>query len=152
MSPSPSLGGKSPQESRVIADLSKASVALLFLSVAAAAAAQWAQVSKDDFSTIYMDPATKKVHADGIVSIDALTDYDPTSPQAGPFRLSEKGLSEIESVLLDCANHKYSSRGGAWREGQMGNGKITKTYPPKEAWSKVPAFYDGLFAATCQPK
>lgn len=127
-------------------------VLMLSLAATAVAGSEWAQVSKDDFSTIYLDPASKKPLSDGIVSVEALTDYDPTSRQAAEFHLSEKGLSEIESVLLDCANHKYSSQGGTWRDGHMGAGKITKTYPPKEAWSRVPAFYDGLFATVCRPK
>ena len=125
---------------------------LASIGASGAAGADWAQVSKDDFSTIYMDPASLKRAPDGTVSVDALTDYDPSSPQAGPFHLSEKGLSEIEAVLLDCADRKYSSQGGAWRDGHMGEGKITKTYPPKEAWSKVPDFYSGLFAKVCANK
>lgn len=129
------------------------SIALAALALASALAAparaEWVEVSKDDFSTIYMDPATKKVQADGTVSIDALTDYDPASPQAIPFRLAEKGLSEIESALLDCANRRYRSLGGSWRDGHMGNGKVTKTYPAKDEWSKVPSFYEGLYSKVC---
>lgn len=127
-----------------------ASLAPAFVS--AASGAQWTQVSKDDFSTIYMDPATKKAQPDGTVSVDALTDYDPNSPNAGPFRLSEKGLSEIESVLLDCAKGNYRSQGGAWRDGHMGEGRITKSYPPGDSWSSVPVFYEGLFEKVCPSK
>lgn len=127
-------------------------VALAFwssLAFSATARAGWEFVSKDDFSTIYMDQNSLKNIADATVSVSALTDYDPASPKARDFRLSEKGLSEIETVLLDCANRKYSSQGGAWRSGHMGSGETTKTYLPKEAWSNVPSFYAGLFAKVC---
>ncbi|MGE0194932.1 MAG: surface-adhesin E family protein, partial [Methylocystis sp.] len=106
-------------------------------------------VSKDDFSTIYMDPGSRRASPDGIVTIDALTDYNAASPQAAPFGLAEKGLSEIETASFDCANRKYRSEGGGWREGQMGKGKITKPYPPKNGWSPVPPYYERLFAKVC---
>jgi hypothetical protein len=31
----------------------------------------------------------------------------------------------------------------------MGEGNITKPYPPKDEWSPVPPYYDGLFAKVC---
>ncbi len=129
----------------------KISVSALLSSLvfSAAARAEWAQVSKDDFSTVYMDPASKRILSDGTLTVDALTDYDPASPNAKAFGLAEKGLSEIEKVSLDCANRKYKSEGGYWREGPMGVGKTTRTYPSKDSWAPVPAYYDGLFAKAC---
>jgi hypothetical protein len=126
-------------------------VAALMSALASSASARvdWVQVSKDDFSTIYMDAASRRTSADGIVTIDALTDYDATSPKAAAFGLADKGLSEIETASFDCVNRKYRSEGGAWRQGQMGEGKITKPYPPNEGWSSVPPYYDGLFAKVC---
>ncbi|MGD9659294.1 MAG: surface-adhesin E family protein [Methylocystis sp.] len=119
------------------------------LASSALARNDWAQVSTDDFSTIYMDAASRRTSSEGIVTIDALTDYDATSAKAAAFGLAEKGLSEIEKASFDCVNRKYRSEGGAWREGQMGEGKITKPYPPKDQWSPVPDYYDGLFAKVC---
>lgn len=130
----------------------KIGVSALVSSLASAASASidWAPVSKDDFSTVYMDAGSLRTSSGGIVTIDALTDYDASSPKAAAFGLAEKGLSEIEKVSFDCVNRKYRSEGGAWRQGQMGEGKITKPYPAKDGWSPVPPYYDGLFAKTCQ--
>ncbi|CCJ06219.1 surface-adhesin E family protein [Methylocystis sp. SC2] len=129
----------------------KISVSALLSTLASSASAsvEWVQVSKDDFSTVYMDPGSRRTSPDGIVTVDALTDYDAASPKAAAFGLAEKGLSEIEKVSLDCANRKYRSEGGGWRQGQMGQGRITKPYPPKDEWSPVPPYYDGLFAKVC---
>ncbi|MGD9542403.1 MAG: hypothetical protein AB7V61_15915, partial [Methylocystis sp.] len=59
-------------------------VAALTSALASSALARdnWAQVSKDDFSTIYTDVASRRTSADGIVTIDALTDYNAASPKA----------------------------------------------------------------------
>jgi hypothetical protein len=119
------------------------------LASSALAGVDWAPVSKDDFSIIYMDAASRRTSADGIVTIDALTDYNSASPKAAAFGLAEKGLSEIEKASFDCVNRKYRSEGGAWHAGQMGEGKITKTYPPRDQWSPAPDYYDGLFAKVC---
>lgn len=129
----------------------KISVSALVSTLASSALAgvDWAPVSKDDFSTVYMDPASRRASADGIVTIDALTDYESASPKATAFSLADKGLSEIETASFNCVNRTYRSEGGGWRQGQMGNGKITKPYPPKEGWSPVPSYYDGLFAKVC---
>lgn len=129
----------------------KIGVSALISSLVSSASARvdWTPVSKDDFSTVYLDAGSRRTSPDGIVTVDALTDYDPGSPKAAAFGLAEKGLSEIEKVSFDCVNRKYRSEGGAWREGRMGEGKITKPYPPKEGWSPVPPYYDGLFAKVC---
>jgi hypothetical protein len=129
----------------------KISVSALMMTLASSASARdnWAQVSKDDFSTIYMDAGSRRTSADGIVTIDVLTDYDASSPKAAAFGLAEKGRSEIETASFDCVNRKYRSEGGAWYAGQMGEGKITKTYPPRGQWSPAPDYYDGLFAKVC---
>jgi hypothetical protein len=129
-----------------------ASALVSALASSASARAEWAPVSKDDFSTVYMNVGSRRMSADGIVTIDALTDYDAASPKAAAFGLAEKGLSEIEKVSFDCANRKYRSGGGGWRQGQMGEGKITKPYPPKDEWSAVPSYYEGLFAKVCASK
>jgi hypothetical protein len=118
----------------------------------ASARADWAPVSKDDFSTIYMDASSRRMSSDGIVTVDALTDYNAASPKAAAFGLAEKGLSEIEKVSFDCVNRKYRSKGGGWRERQMGEGKITKPYPPKDGWAPTPPYYEGLFAKVCASK
>jgi hypothetical protein len=128
------------------------SALLSTLASSASARADWAPVSSDGFSTVYMDRASRRTSAEGIVTVDALTDYNAASPQAAAFGLAEKGLSEIEKVSFDCANRKYRSEGGGWRERQMGEGKITKPYPPKDQWSPVPPYYDGLFAKVCASK
>ena len=125
------------------------SALLSTLASSASARAEWVQVSQDDFSTVYMDAGSRRPSSDGVVTIDALTDYNAASPKAAAFGLAEKGLSEIEKVSLDCVNRRYRSEGGAWRQGQMGEGKITKPYPPKDGWSPVPHYYDGLFADVC---
>ena len=65
------------------------------------------------------------------------------------FKLSEKGLSEIESVRLDCAKARYGSHGGSWFAGHMGSGSLRSAYPAKAGWSTVPDFYAGLFAKIC---
>ncbi|MGJ0396707.1 MAG: surface-adhesin E family protein [Methylocystis sp.] len=132
----------------------KIGVSALMSTLASSASARvdWAQVSSDGFSTVYMDLASRRTSPDGIVTIDALTDYDATSPQAAAFGLAEKGLSEIETASFDCVNRKYRSEGGAWRQGQMGEGKIVKSYPAKDGWSPVPPYYDGLFAKVCASK
>ncbi len=129
----------------------KIGVSALVSSLVSSASARvdWAQVSSDGFSTVYLDASSRRASPDGIVTVDALTDYDPDSPKAAAFGLAEKGLSEIEKVSFNCVNRKYRSEGGGWREGRMGEGKITKPYPPKEGWSPVPSYYDGLFAKVC---
>lgn len=99
-----------------------------------------------------MDPASRRVTADGIVTIEALTDYNAASTQAAAFGLADKGLSEIETASFDCVNRKYRSEGGGWRERQIGEGKIAKPYPAKDGWSPVPPYYDGLFAKVCASK
>lgn len=125
------------------------SALMSLLASSASARADWAQVSKDDLSTIYLDTGSRRASADGVITVDALTDYDPASPKAAAFGLAEKGLSEIEKVSFDCVNRKYKSGGGVWRAGQMGEGKITKPYPPQDVWSPVPTYYDALFARVC---
>ena len=112
----------------------------------------WHRSSSGSGASSFFPAAAKdrrRTSADGIVTIDALTDYNAASPQAAAFDLADKGLSEIETASFDCVNRKYRSEGGAWRQGQMGEGKITKPYPPKEGWSPVPPYYAGLFAKVC---
>ena len=99
-----------------------------------------------------MDPGSRRTSSDGIVTIDALTDYNAASPKAAAFGLADKGLSEIEKVSFDCVKRKYRSEGGGWREGQMGEGKITRPYPPKDEWAPVPSYYEDLFATVCASK
>lgn len=111
--------------------------------------AEWTLAGADDFSTIYFDPASSRKNADGSLYLRALTDYDPASPQAARFNLSEKGLSEIEQVLFDCTKNAYRSEGGVWYEGHMATGKPRKSYPEKPAWEKVPSFYAALFDKAC---
>jgi hypothetical protein len=114
------------------------------------ALADWRFVSEDGFSKIYLDPASRKNLPDGVVAVKALTDYRPQSPEAAAFKLSEKGLSEIETVLLNCGKKLYRSEGGNWFSGQMATGATQKAYPGKENWSATPAFYQGLFAEVCR--
>ncbi|WP_457798846.1 surface-adhesin E family protein [Methylocystis sp. S23] len=113
------------------------------------AQADWQLVSQEGFSTTYVDPASRKALPESVVSIRALTDYDPASPEAASFKLSEKGLSEVEKVLLDCGKNAYRSEGGDWFEAPMGAGAIRSAYPPKTAWSPVPSFYAGLYSVVC---
>jgi hypothetical protein len=108
----------------------------------------WRQVSDDGFSKIYIDPQSKIVER-GVVKVDAMTDYDPKSLQAKDFGLAEKGLSEIETVFIDCATQKYRSGGGAWRKDHLGRGAVSRTYDATPAWKDVPDFYRGLAKEVC---
>lgn len=121
---------------------------LVLLICVPAAADEWKIVSHDGFSDIFYEPASRQARGEA-VAVDALTDYDPRSPEAEKFKLSEKGLSEVETVLLDCSGRRYRSDGGRWFEGHMASGAVRSAYPPKTEWSKVPSFYQGLFAAVC---
>ncbi len=114
-----------------------------------AASAEWLRVSQDGFSTIYMDPASRKTSEEGTALVQALTDYDARSPEAAGFKLSEKGLSEIESVRFDCRRRLYGSDGGRWFAGQMASGALRSEYPAKTVWSKAPPYYAGLYARVC---
>jgi hypothetical protein len=123
---------------------------LLFLLLSAPAAADaWRPAGTEGFSTIYYDPASRRVLRDGAIALRALTDYDPQAPEAGPFRLSEKGLSEIENAVFDCAKGSYRSEGGRWFAGHMATGSIRSDYPAKAAWVRVPSFYADLYAKAC---
>lgn len=127
-------------------------VSLIFISLVlyvAPARAEWTLAGDDGFSKIYFEPASRRKNADGSIYLRALTDYDPAAPQAADFKLSEKGLSEIEQVLFDCAADAYRSEGGAWYEGHMAAGRMRSDYPAKTAWRKVPSFYSSLFAKVC---
>jgi hypothetical protein len=131
-------------------------VRIVFLSLVLApvvtpAAAEWRLAGQDDFSTIYYDPASRRPLADGGVLLRALTDYNPDSPQAGPFDLSRKGLSEIETAVFDCAKGAYRSEGGSWFAGHMATGSVRSDYPGKAAWSRIPSFYADLFTKVCAP-
>lgn len=99
-----------------------------------------------------MNPASRKPLGGGEVEVQALTDYDPQAPEAASFKLADKGLSEIESVRLDCAKARYGSHGGSWFAGHMGSGAVRSAYPAKAEWSTVPDFYAGLFAMACAQK
>lgn len=114
-----------------------------------AARAEWRLVSQEGFSKIYVDPASREKRADGMVFARALTDYDPLAPEAGPFKLSEKGLSEIENALFDCEKRAYRSEGGRWFAGQMASGETRRDYPATAAWTKIPAFYAPLATRVC---
>jgi len=118
---------------------------------ASTASADWLFVSQDDFSRIYMDPQSREALPEGRVSIRALTDYDPRAEEAARFGLAEKGLSEIETVVLDCRSEKYRSGGGAWYTDQMAAGAVKSAYSARETWSKTPAFYLPLFSKLCRP-
>jgi hypothetical protein len=120
---------------------------LLLLSTPAAA--EWRLVGQDDFSKVYLDATSRETLADRSVRVRALTDYDPQAREAASFKLSEKGLSEIEQVVFDCEKHAYRSDGGDWREGHMAAGATRSVYPATQSWSKVPSFYAGLFAKAC---
>lgn len=111
--------------------------------------AAWVLAGADDFSKIYFDPDFNRKNADGSIYLRALTDYDPASSQAARFKLSEKGLSEIEQVLFDCAKGAYRSEGGLWYEGHMATGAPRRAYPAKPDWEKVPPFYVALFDKVC---
>jgi hypothetical protein len=127
-------------------------LSLLIVGVIAGATpalAEWSPAGDDGFSKIYFEPASRRKNADGSIYLRALTDYDPATPQAADFKLSEKGLSEIEQVLFDCAKEAYRSEGGAWCAGQMATGRMRSDYPAKLAWRKVPSFYASLFAKAC---
>jgi hypothetical protein len=118
---------------------------------ASAASADWLLVSQDDFSKIYMDPQSRETLPEGRVSVRALTDYDPRAEEAARFGLAEKGLSEIETVVMDCRNEKFRSGGGSWFTEHMAGGAVKSAYAAKEAWSKTPAFYSTLFSKLCRP-
>jgi hypothetical protein len=115
----------------------------------APARAEWTPAGQDGFSKIYFDPASRHKTADGALSLRALTDYDPAAPEAAAFRLSEKGLSEIEEVLFDCAKGAYRSDGGVWYEGHMATGAERRNYAAKPDWGKIPSFYAALYAKAC---
>lgn len=117
--------------------------------LASSAHAEWLLVSQDGFSKIYMELASRKSLDDGVTTLDALTDYDPASPEAESFKLSQKGLSEIEAVMIDCRTQQYRSGGGTWFAGRMAAGAMRSDYPAKAAWSKIPVFYEGLFSKVC---
>lgn len=122
---------------------------LPLILVAPAAHAEWRLVFRDSLSAIYLDPDSRKTQTDGSILVRALTDYDPHSPDAASFGLSQKGLSEIEDARFDCASHAYRSGGGAWFSGQMATGVARSSYPAKESWSKIPPFYEALAAKLC---
>lgn len=123
---------------------------LIFLLLSApAGAVEWRPAGAEGFSTIYYDPASRAVLPDGAIGLRALTDYDPQAPEAGPFRLSEKGLSEIENAVFDCVKGAYRSDGGRWFSGHMATGSVKADYPARAGWSRVPSFYAGLFAKAC---
>jgi hypothetical protein len=112
-------------------------------------AAEWQFVSNDSFSRIYVDARSVKSLPNGVLTLRALTDYDPNSAKAEGFGLREKGLSEIEAVSLDCRNEKYKSEGGNWFKDHMGQGAISKSYEPKQDWSKIPEYYGKLATKVC---
>lgn len=125
--------------------------ALLFaaLLLTTPAAADWRPAGQEGFSKIYLDPSSRETLAGGAVRVRALTDYDPHAPEAASFRLSEKGLSEIEAAVFDCEKRTYRSDGGSWFDGPMATGAVRRAYPAKESWSKVPSFYAALFTQVC---
>ncbi|WP_424360918.1 surface-adhesin E family protein [Methylocystis parvus] len=116
---------------------------------ATAAHAEWSLVWQDDFSKIYLDPASVKKGDDGSTLAKALTDYNPHSPEAIDFKLAEKGLSEIESARFDCAKQAYRSDGGSWFAGHMATGAVRSDYPARATWGKVPYFYQTLAGKVC---
>jgi len=111
--------------------------------------AEWRLVSDDGFSKIYVESESRKALPNGVVAVSALTDYDPNSPQAKDFGLAEKGLSEIESVSIDCPRRLYKSNGGNWFKEHMGRGEISKNYGSVLKWTPVPDYYNGLAAEIC---
>lgn len=125
-------------------------VLLACLLHAPVASAEWLLVSQDGFSKIYLDPASRKKTPHGAVVARALTDYDPQSPEAAPFKLSEKGLSEVEDVMIDCEKPAYRSGGGSWFAGHMASGARRSEYPAGSSWSKVPPYYQGLSIKLCE--
>ncbi len=130
--------------------MKKRALLLSFLSIVTPAAAEWRVAGHDGFSTIYLDASSREQRSDGSVRVRALTDYDPHAPQAASFKLSEKGLSEIEEAVFDCVKNAYRSAGGSWFDGPMGTGAVRSVYGAKDSWSKVPAFYAGLFSQACE--
>ena len=122
---------------------------LTLLLYASAARAEWSLVWQDGFSRIYLDPGSLKKFDDGSIVVKALTDYDPHSREAIDFRLSEKGLSEIESARFNCATGDYRSDGGSWFAGPMATGVLRSGYPAKSAWTKTPSFYEALARKVC---
>lgn len=124
-------------------------LAFALLLYAPSASAEWLLAARDDFSRVYYDPASRERLADGSVIVRALTDYDPQSPQAAPFGLLEKGLSEIETARFDCAANAYRSDGGRWFAGPMATGAVRSDYPAKTTWSTVPPFYADLLVRAC---
>jgi hypothetical protein len=124
-------------------------VLLVSLPSPSTASADWLLVSQDTLSKIYLDPASRKTLPDSVIFARALTDYDPQAPEATAFKLSEKGLSEIENVLIDCGKEAYRSDGGRWFDGHMATGAVRSDYPAKPAWSKAPPFYSHLLAKLC---
>jgi len=122
---------------------------LILLVSASASEAEWRFVSNDSFSRIYIDAQSVKSLPNGVLTLQALTDYDPNSAEAERFGLKDKGLSEIESVSLDCKNRTYKSDGGNWFKKHMGQGAISKSYAPKSDWSKIPEYYGGLAVNVC---
>ncbi len=121
----------------------------LCLVQASASAAEWSYVSNDDFSTVYVDASSRNATPDGVLHVEALTDYDPSAPAAKDFGLSKKGLSEIESVALDCRRNLYRSGGGVWFREHMGRGEMVRSYDAGRDWAATPPYYQKLFARLC---
>ena len=117
-----------------------------------AATTPWQSVSQDGFSKIFLDPASKKTLPDGLVSLRALTDYNPDAPEAKDFKLSEKGLSEVETAVFDCKAKTFRSDGGDWFREHMGKGAPARHYDAKTKWAPVPSFYAALFQRACAAK
>lgn len=115
-----------------------------------AAEADWKFVYADAFSKIYYDPVSKRTGTNDVVTLRALTDYDPSATEAEAFHLSEKGLSEIETASFDCVNAKFRSEGGQWFDGRRAAGNVRSAYDAKEKWVNVPEFYLKLFDTACR--
>lgn len=122
---------------------------LAALLLSTPAATDWRLAGQEGFSKIYLDPSSRETLVGGAVRVRALTDYDPHAPEAASFKLSEKGLSEIEQAVFDCGKGAYRSDGGSWFDGPMATGAVRSVYPAKETWSKTPSFYAALFEKVC---
>ena len=119
---------------------------VIFLFYEATARAEWLPAGGDDYSKIFLDSQSPRQNADKTVFVRALTDYDPKTPKS--FKRLEGGLSEIESVIFDCARDAYRSEGGVWYVGHMATGAVSRHYGAA-TWAKVPSYYAGLFTKVC---
>lgn len=111
--------------------VSSVSIAVILLTFAPPAVAEWVKIYEDAGSVGYIDPSTIKKIDENLRRVSELLDFKKPDPQ---FRGE---MSHLFLVEYDCKNKVVRIVSVTGHAERMAKGRITNSATPKPNWSPI---------------